>query len=76
MLKLLEREKDEEAMLIEAANKYNEDIRKNDILEAMQKIIEEETAQFKEFDKYRLETTNSILEKYDENYLVSFMIYN
>lgn len=65
LLQLLEQEKEEEAKLIEAANKYNEAFKKSDILEAMKNIIAEEAEQFKEFDKCRLEATNSILEQYN-----------
>lgn len=63
LLQLLEQEQQEEAKILAAANKYNESLRKNDILIAMKDLIEEETQQFKEFDRNRIETTRTILEQ-------------
>lgn len=60
---LLEQEKLEEERLLAAVNRYNETLRKDDILVAMQDILEQETAKFKQFDESRIETAQSILEQ-------------
>ncbi|CAH1101966.1 unnamed protein product [Psylliodes chrysocephalus] len=60
---LLEQEKLEEEKLLSAINRYNEDLRKDDILGAMQDILAQETAKFKEFHQNRLEISKSILEQ-------------
>ncbi|XP_072379383.1 E3 ubiquitin-protein ligase LRSAM1-like isoform X1 [Diabrotica undecimpunctata] len=63
---LLEQEKLEEEKLLSAINRYNEALRKDDILAAMQDILAQETVKFKEFHKSRLETSKSILEQETE----------
>lgn len=44
-------------------NRYNETIRKEDVLTAMQDILEQETQKFKQYDKNRVETTQTILDR-------------
>lgn len=63
LAQLLEQEKQEEERLMAAVNRYNETIHKDDVLAAMQDILEQETQKFKQFDKDRLETTQTILER-------------
>lgn len=63
LAQLIEQEKQEEERLIAAVNRYNETLHKDDILVAMEDILEQETQKFKQFDKTRIETTQTILEK-------------
>ncbi|XP_050311720.1 E3 ubiquitin-protein ligase LRSAM1-like isoform X2 [Anthonomus grandis grandis] len=60
---LLEKEREEEERLLEAVNRYNETLRKDDILAAMQDILKQETEAFNKFDRDRIETSRSILEQ-------------
>lgn len=64
LAQLLEQEKQEEERLMSAVNRYNETVRKDDVLAAMQDILEQETQKFKQFDQNRIETTQTILERY------------
>ncbi|XP_076263957.1 E3 ubiquitin-protein ligase LRSAM1-like isoform X4 [Rhynchophorus ferrugineus] len=63
LAQLLEKEMDEEQKLLVAVNKYNETLHKDDILSAMQNILTQESERFKKLDKYRVETSQYILEK-------------
>ncbi|KAF7265964.1 hypothetical protein GWI33_020702 [Rhynchophorus ferrugineus] len=63
LAQLLEKEMDEEQKLLVAVNKYNETLHKDDILSAMQNILTQESERFKKLDKYRVETSQCILEK-------------
>lgn len=63
LAQLLEQEKQEEERLMAAVNRYNETVQKEEVLAAMQDILEQETKKFKQFDKSRIETTQTILEK-------------
>lgn len=49
---------DERLLLITTPS---EDLRRNDILEAMQAMLEKEAANFKQYDKNREETTRTVL---------------
>ncbi|XP_017780178.1 PREDICTED: E3 ubiquitin-protein ligase LRSAM1-like isoform X1 [Nicrophorus vespilloides] len=60
---LLEQERIEQEKLIEAANKYNDNLCKTEILDAMEEILKQETVKFMQFDEYRCETSRSILEQ-------------
>ncbi|XP_023020535.2 E3 ubiquitin-protein ligase LRSAM1 [Leptinotarsa decemlineata] len=60
---ILEQEKLEEERMLAAINRYNETLRKEDILEAMEDILAQETMKFKEFDQSRIESSRSILER-------------
>ncbi|XP_056639062.1 E3 ubiquitin-protein ligase LRSAM1-like isoform X1 [Diorhabda sublineata] len=60
---LLEQEKLEEEKLLSAINRYNETLRKDDILAAMQDILAQETVMFQELHQNRLESSKSILEQ-------------
>ncbi|KAJ8934740.1 hypothetical protein NQ318_022812 [Aromia moschata] len=60
---LLEQERLEEERLLAAVNRYNETLRKDDILAAMEDILEQEAKKFREFDECRIETSRSILEQ-------------
>lgn len=50
---------EDERLLLLTTN--NEDLRRNDVLEAMQQMLEKEAANFKQYDKNREETTRSVL---------------
>lgn len=63
LAQLLEQEMEEERKILAAANKYNENLRKNDVLQAMQELLEQETQRFRRFDEDRAETARSILEQ-------------
>ncbi|XP_049819054.1 E3 ubiquitin-protein ligase LRSAM1 isoform X3 [Aethina tumida] len=58
---LLEHEKMEEQRLFNTVTKY-ETLRKADILDAMEEILQQETEQFIMFNQSRIETSRSILE--------------
>lgn len=64
LAQLLEQEKNEEQRLITAVHRYNENIRKDDILAAMQDILAQEAQKFRQFDQTRIETAQTILERY------------
>ncbi|GLV42561.1 Sur-8 [Carabus blaptoides fortunei] len=61
MSQLLEHELQEEQKLLAAAAKHNCNLRRNDVLDAMQNLLQEETERFKEYDHNREETARSIL---------------
>lgn len=64
LTKLLEQEKQEEESLLKTAtNKYNETLSRLNVLENMQKLLEQETRQLKQFHESRAQTTRSILEQ-------------
>lgn len=63
LAQLLEQEKQEEERLMIAVNRYNETVRNDDVLAAMQNILEQEAEKFKQFDQSRIETTQTILER-------------
>ncbi|CAG9854751.1 unnamed protein product [Phyllotreta striolata] len=63
---LLEQERLEEEKLLSAINRYNETLRKEDILSAMQEILAQEALKFKEFDQNRMEVSKSIMEQETE----------
>ncbi|CAH0547478.1 unnamed protein product [Brassicogethes aeneus] len=66
-IQLLEQEKLEEERLLEAVTKYNENLQKEDILMAMEEILNQETVHFVQFHQNRIETSRSILESEMEN---------
>lgn len=76
MSHLLERELQEEQKLLAAAAKHNCNLRRNDVLDAMRNLLQEETERFKEYDHNREETARSILSLYVHTYLVALMFYN
>ncbi|XP_018574898.1 E3 ubiquitin-protein ligase LRSAM1-like isoform X2 [Anoplophora glabripennis] len=60
---LLNQEKQDEERLLAAVNRYNEALRKDDILAAMQDILGQEAKKFKEFHENRIETSVTLLEQ-------------
>lgn len=60
---ILEIEKEDEERLLTAANAYNENLRKNDILSAMQEILQQESLQFQKIFTEKNAVSKSILEK-------------
>ncbi|KAK5642385.1 hypothetical protein RI129_008552 [Pyrocoelia pectoralis] len=63
LTQLLEQEKIEEDRLLAAtANQYNQQLHKQDVLTAMQSLLEQETQKFTKYNESRFETTKSILE--------------
>lgn len=60
---LLNQEKQDEERLLAAVNRYNETLRKDDILAAMRDILGQEAKKFKEFSENRIETSVTILEQ-------------
>lgn len=58
---LIEQEKLEEERLLAEAVKHSCELRRNDVLEAMQTLLHEETNRFKLYDQNREETARSIL---------------
>mgnify|MGYP005983789001 FL=1 len=69
LAQLLEQEKEEEERLLAAANKYNAALRKDDILEDMQVLLEQELLRFQQFHESRLEASKTILEQYETTIL-------
>ncbi|RZB40062.1 E3 ubiquitin-protein ligase LRSAM1-like [Asbolus verrucosus] len=63
LAQLLEQEKEEEERLLAAANKYNQDLRTNDILTDMQYLLQQEMKRFQEFHESRMEASKNILEQ-------------
>lgn len=64
LTQLLEQEKQEENRLLTmATSKYNETLSKHSVLEDMQKLLEQETKRFQQFDEDRTQTARSILEQ-------------
>ncbi|KAK4877286.1 hypothetical protein RN001_009792 [Aquatica leii] len=63
LTQLLEQEKIEEERLIAAANQYNQKLCKEDVLLAMQELLDQETKKFAKYNESRTETTKSILEQ-------------
>lgn len=61
LTQLLEQERLEEEKLLAAAAKYSDNLRRNDVLEAMRTLLHEETSRFKLYDENREETARSIL---------------
>lgn len=74
LAQLLEQEKQEEDRLIAAVHRYNGTLRKDDILKAMEDILEQETQKFKQFDQSRTETAQTVLERYF-NHIVFVLSY-
>lgn len=62
LAQLLEQEKLEEARLIAAANKYNESYRKENVLLAMQDLLDQELRIFNEYNEDRDSVAKSALE--------------
>ncbi|KAK9695945.1 Leucine rich repeat [Popillia japonica] len=62
LTQLLEMEREEEERIINAANESSNQLRKDDILNAMQEMIEQESKSFGELLQIRSETTQHILE--------------
>ncbi|KAG5896388.1 hypothetical protein JTB14_009593 [Gonioctena quinquepunctata] len=60
---LLEQEKLEEERMLAAINRYNDTLRKEDVLLAMENILAQETVKFREFDQSRIDSSRSILEQ-------------
>lgn len=63
LAQLLELEKLEEERIINAATECASQLRKHDILNAMQDLIEQETKSFYELSQIRSETAQNILER-------------
>lgn len=63
LTQFIEQEREEEARLLAAANKYNEQLRKDDVLAAMQELLEQEAKRFIQLDEIRYETARNILEE-------------
>ncbi|GJQ76835.1 hypothetical protein Trydic_g15042 [Trypoxylus dichotomus] len=63
LAQLLEMERLEEERIINAANECSNQLRKDDILSAMQEMIEQETKSFNELSQMRSEAAEQILEK-------------
>ncbi|CAH1994128.1 unnamed protein product [Acanthoscelides obtectus] len=63
---LIEQEEKETEKLLAMLNEYDESLRKDDILKAMQNILEQETAMLKQVDEDRMVTSKSILEQQSE----------
>lgn len=68
MEQLLQQEKIEEERLLSAVNRYNETLRKDDILNAMRDILTQETKRFNQNNLHREENNKSILEQYINKY--------
>lgn len=60
---LLAQERQDEERLLAAVKRYNETLRKDDILAAMQEILGQEAKKFREFNKNRIEASVTILEQ-------------
>ncbi|XP_044272440.1 E3 ubiquitin-protein ligase LRSAM1-like [Tribolium madens] len=63
LAQLLQQEKEEEERLLAAADKYNNALRKNDILTDMQVLLEQELTKFQQFHQNRMEVSRGILEQ-------------
>lgn len=63
LAQLLAHEAEEEQRLLAAANKYNENLRKDDILVAMQDLLENEYRKFREFDEDRVRNAENALKQ-------------
>ncbi|VEN42043.1 unnamed protein product [Callosobruchus maculatus] len=66
LAQLIEQEQKETEKLLTIVNEYDESLRKDDILKAMQDILEQETARFKQVDEDRMVASKSILEQETE----------
>nr|CAH7727914.1 unnamed protein product [Callosobruchus chinensis] len=66
LAQLIEQEQKEAEKLFAMVNEYDESLRKEDILKAMQDILEQETAKFKKVDEDRMVSSKSILEQETE----------
>ncbi|KAF5288237.1 hypothetical protein FQA39_LY04005 [Lamprigera yunnana] len=62
LAQLIEQEREEEERILAAANQYNQQLRKDDVLQAMQELLDKETKKFIKYNENRSETTKSILE--------------
>jgi hypothetical protein len=62
LAQLLEQEREEEERLLAAADKYNKALRKDDILENMEDLLEQELIRFQQFHDSRVEASKNILE--------------
>lgn len=60
---LLQQEKEEEERILTAANKYNNALRKDDILTDMQILLQQELTKFQQLYKNRMEVSKNILEQ-------------
>lgn len=63
LTQLLELEKLEDERIFNAAIESSNQLRKGDILNAMQEMIEQETKSFNELSQIRSEATHNILDK-------------
>lgn len=64
LTQLLEQERlEEERLLAATANQYNEKLHKQDVLTAMQELLEQETLKFTKYNQSRFETAKSILQQ-------------
>nr|CAI5838672.1 unnamed protein product [Callosobruchus analis] len=66
LAQLIEQEQKEAEKLLTMIIESDESLRKEDILKAMQDILEQETARFKQVDEDRMITSKSILEQESE----------
>ncbi|XP_015834275.2 E3 ubiquitin-protein ligase LRSAM1 isoform X2 [Tribolium castaneum] len=77
LAQLLQQEKEEEERILAAANKYNSDLRKTDILSDMQVLLEQELTKFQQFHENRMEVSRGILEQeMDYDYRISEILQN
>ncbi|KAF5273286.1 hypothetical protein FQR65_LT04708 [Abscondita terminalis] len=63
LTQLIQQEKMEEERILAAANQYNQKLRKEDVLLAMQELLDQESKKFATYNENRSETTRSILEQ-------------
>lgn len=54
----------EDQRLFEITTRQTDNLRRNDILKAMESILEAETANFKRYDQDRVDSARSILHQY------------
>lgn len=66
---LAEKEQQEREYLLSWNLQEKEDLRRNEILNAMQNILENETKRFKNYDQSREETTRTIIAQLVKYYL-------
>lgn len=62
LVQILEQEREAEARMLKEAEQHSIGLRKNDILAAMQELLEQETKRFKKLNEIRNETARNILE--------------
>lgn len=63
LAQLLEQEKLEEERLLAATLDSNKTLRKQDVLNCMEELLEQEAEKFRIYDQNRYNTTQSVLEK-------------